>query len=377
MARLEDVFTISSGGTPDKRQRNYYEAGTIPWVKTGDLKGKYVSYNIECITKEGLENSSAKTFPIGTVLVAMYGATIGACSILDFEASTNQACAAFLPTSEVLPEYLYYFLCSKKEVFTRNGVGGAQPNISAGYLKKFPFDVISLDMQRQIVLILNKVSDLISLRKQQLTKLDELVKCRFIEMFRDIPDDEQVIMSDICAIITDGTHQPPKFSPTGIPFLFVSNIVMNEIHYNAEKFISPEIYEMLIKRTPVTIGDILLSTVGSYGHPAIVKSDRPFCFQRHIAYLKPDAARVNSEYLHGAILSDDVQRQIDKRVKGIAQKTLNLSEIRKLRIPLPPMERQNQFAAFVEATDKSKSAVQRSLEKLEILKKSLMQEYFG
>ena len=115
MARLEDVFTISSGGTPDKRQRNYYEAGTIPWVKTGDLKGKYVSYNIECITKEGLKNSSAKTFPIGTVLVAMYGATIGACSILDFEASTNQACAACLPTSEVLSEYLYYFYAAKRK----------------------------------------------------------------------------------------------------------------------------------------------------------------------------------------------------------------------------------------------------------------------
>ena len=102
------------------------------------------------------------------------------------------------------------------------------------------------------------------------------------------------------------------------------------------------------------IGDILLSTVGSYGHPAVVKSNKPFCFQRHIAYLKPNADMVNSEYLHGAILSADVQRQIDARVKGIAQKTLNLSEIRKLRLPVPSMEQQKQFASFVEQTDKSK-----------------------
>ena len=133
----------------------------------------------------------------------------------------------------------------------------------------------------------------------------------------------------------------------------------------------------MIKRTPIAIGDVLLSTVGSYGHPAIVKSDKPFCFQRHIAYLKPNADIVNSEYLRGAILSADVQRQIDERVKGIAQKTLNLSEIRKLRLPLPSMDQQEQFAAFVEQTDKSKFAVQQQLAELETLKKSLMQEYFG
>ena len=161
-------------------------------------------------------------------------------------------------------------------------------------------------------------------------------------------------MAKVCRIITDGTHQPPKFVAVGIPFLFVSNIVANEITYDAEKYITEETYAELIKRTPIEIGDILLSTVGSYGHPAVVKTTQRFCFQRHIAYLKPDATVVNSEYLRGAILSEDVQRQIDERVKGIAQKTLNLSEIRKLRFPLPSMAMQKEFAAFVEQTDKSK-----------------------
>ena len=177
---------------------------------------------------------------------------------------------------------------------------------------------------------------------------------RFIELFGDAPDEEKVTMAAICKIITDGTHQPPKFVSEGIPFLFVSNIVTNEISYDAQKFISEETYAELIKRTPIAIGDILLSTVGSYGHPAVVKTEKPFCFQRHIAYLKPNADIVDSEYLRGAILSADVQRQIDEGVKGIAQKTLNLSEIRKIKLPLPPIEQQKQFAAFVEQTDKSK-----------------------
>ena len=377
MAKLGNFFTIASGGTPDKRNPSYYENGTIPWVKTGDLKNQYVPAGIECITEEGLNNSSAKLFPPNTVLVAMYGATIGACSILTYEAATNQACAAFLPNKNVLPTYLYYFLSSKREQFVKDGVGGAQPNISAGYLKNVQFGLIPMQQQIDIVEKLDKVEKLIVLRKEQLAKLDQLVKSRFVELFGDTPDEEKKTMADICKIITDGTHQPPKFTSTGIPFLFVSNIVTNEIHYDAEKFISEETYAELIKRTPIAIGDILLSTVGSYGHPAVVKSDKPFCFQRHIAYLKPNADMVNSEYLRGAILSADVQRQIDERVKGIAQKTLNLSEIRKLQLPLPSMEQQEQFAAFVEQTDKSKLAIQYSLNKLELLKKSLMQKYFG
>ena len=377
MAKLGDFFTIASGGTPDKGNPFYYENGTIPWVKTGDLKNQYVPTGIDCITEEGLNNSSAKLFPPNTVLVAMYGATIGACSILSYEAATNQACAAFLPNENVLPTYLYYFLSSKREQFVKDGVGGAQPNISAGYLKNVQFGLIPMQQQIDIVEKLDKVEKLIALRKEQLAKLDQLVKSRFVELFGDTPDEEKKTMADICKIITDGTHQPPKFTSTGIPFLFVSNIVTNEIHYDAEKFISEETYAELIKRTPIAIGDILLSTVGSYGHPAVVKSDKPFCFQRHIAYLKPNADMVNSEYLRGAILSADVQRQIDERVKGIAQKTLNLSEIRKLQLPLPSMEQQEQFAAFVEQTDKSKLAIQYSLNKLELLKKSLMQKYFG
>ena len=101
------------------------------------------------------------------------------------------------------------------------------------------------------------------------------------------------------------------------------------------------------------IDQLVKSTVGSYGHPAIVESERKFLFQRHIAYLKPDHSKINSQYLHAVILSDAVQRQIESKVKGIAQKTLNLSEIKSLRIPLPKMELQNQFADFVALADKS------------------------
>ncbi|MBQ1210106.1 MAG: restriction endonuclease subunit S, partial [Bacteroidales bacterium] len=188
MAKLGDFFTIASGGTPDKRNPSYYENGTIPWVKTGDLKNQYVPTGIDCITEEGLNNSSAKLFPPNTVLVAMYGATIGACSILSYEAATNQACAAFLPNKNVLPTYLYYFLSSKRDQFVKDGVGGAQPNISAGYLKNVQFDLVPVRQQEVIVERLDKVENLIALRKEQLAKLDQLVKSRFVELFGDPVD---------------------------------------------------------------------------------------------------------------------------------------------------------------------------------------------
>ena len=179
-------------------------------------------------------------------------------------------------------------------------------------------------------------------------------KARFVEMFSN--ESNMMKMSDICSIITDGTHQPPKLVTEGIPFIFVSNVVSVKLTYDAEKCITQETYDELIKKTPIEIGDVLLSTVGSYGHPAVVKTDKKFLFQRHIAYLKPRKEIIDSNYLHGALLSPGVQRQIEEGVKGIAQKTLNLSEIKKIVIPVPNLVRQKQFADFTEQIDKSKFA---------------------
>ena len=173
-------------------------------------------------------------------------------------------------------------------------------------------------------------------------------------------------MSDICSIITDGTHQPPKFVTKGIPFIFVSNVVSDKLTYDAEKCITQETYDELIKRTPIEIGDVLLSTVGSYGHPAVVKADKKFLFQRHIAYLKPRKEIIDSNYLHGALLSPGAQRQIEEGVKGIAQKTLNLSEIKKMVIPIPNLVRQKQFGDFTEQIDKSKFCTTSQLKEVVI-----------
>lgn len=256
------------------------------------------------------------------------------------------------------------------------GIGGSLTRAQPKQVATYPVPLPDLPTQRQIADTLDKVSEGIKLCRRMMDELDLMVKAKFVEMFGNIPETEFVTMGSVCSLITDGTHQPPKFVDSGIPFLFVSNITTNMLTYNAEKFISAETYAELMKRTPVEIGDILLSTVGSYGHPAIVKSNKQFSFQRHIAFLKPRHNIIDSTFLHSAILTAGVQRQIEAKVKGIAQKTLNLSEIRTLRFPLPPLQEQERYAALVKNINKSKLTIQEIRDKMETEKLALMQEYF-
>lgn len=183
--KLGDIFEIASGGTPSRKINDFYKNGDIPWVKTGDLKEMYLKNSSEYITKLGLNESSAKLFPRGTVLIAMYGATIGNSSILSIDASTNQACAAFKPNEKVLPEYLYYYLLSIKEKLISQGVGGAQPNISLSILKKVEIPCYSLNIQKKIVSLLNTSFSLMNKRKAQIEALDQLTQSVFLEMFGD------------------------------------------------------------------------------------------------------------------------------------------------------------------------------------------------
>ena len=372
--RLLDVCDFQGGTQPPKEEWiNDPREGYVRMLQIRDYSqgdAKFIQY-----VKDTKKLHKCKK---DDIMLSRYG-YIGQ-AFMGLEGAYNVALVKVIKKEEIhTPYLLYYFQSYYFQHFLLSNVG-ARATIPGFNKDELENALIRLPEKREQVEIASKIAkvdELIGYHKQQLDILDALIKSRFIEMFGDVKDEEKVTLSDICLIITDGTHQPPKFTTTGIPFLFVSNIVGNTITYDAEKFISQETYAELIKRTPIEIGDVLLSTVGSYGHPAVVKSDKPFCFQRHIAYLKPNKELIDSEYLHGAILSVDVQKQIEERVKGIAQKTLNLSEIRKIKLPLPRIDEQKQFAAFVEQVDKSKFEIQQSLEKLEILKKSLMQQYFG
>lgn len=287
----------------------------------------------------------------------------------------NQRVCKLIAKKGTNEEYLRFAMMKVLKEIERRTAFVTVKHLSAKELNKLQLVVPDLSTQNKIAEILSRLEKIIGLRRQELKRLDDLIKARFVELFGDCGN--LVSLNDLCLIITDGTHQPPKFQETGIPFILVSNLSNNTVTYNTEKYINEETYNELYKRTPIEPGDLLLSTVGSYGHPAVVTEDIRFLFQRHIAYLKPKRELVNSFYLHSALLAPDGQRQIEEKVKGIAQKTLNLSEIRKIIIPFPKLEEQNAFANFVKQVDKSKVKVQKALDETQKLFDSLMQQYFG
>lgn len=377
--RLGDVCDILNGYA--FRSENYVDEGIriirIANVQKGYIEDKEPQY----YPFESEEDISKYYLQENDLLISLTG-NVGRVALLPKEmlpAALNQrvACLRMKDDSCISKDYLFHLLDSDdfENQCIRSAKGVAQKNMSTKWLMEYEIPIFDNVTQTHLISIFGIIDQLMSNHQSVLTKLDELIKSRFVEMFDSL--NNYTAFSDLCTIITDGTHQPPKFVEEGIPFLFVSNIVTNSINYEAEKFISEDTYNELYKRTPIEIGDIIMSTVGSYGHPAVVTSNKKFLFQRHIAYLKPKKEIINPLFLHSAILSEKVQEQIERRVKGIAQKTLNLSEIKQLRIPLPDLHIQNQFADFVTQVDKTKSGVKQSIEKLETLKKSLMQEYFG
>lgn len=226
----------------------------------------------------------------------------------------------------------------------KNIRGVAVKGINIGYLRELKMPVCSRERQDELAMLY---------QQSDKSKFNSF-KSQFIEMFKSIQRDEYKPLKEVCTLITDGTHNPPKFKDSGIPFILVSNITGNVVTYDTPKYISEDDYNVLMKRTPIEKGDVLLSTVGSYGNPAIVTEDRPFAFQRHIAHLKPNRELLTSEFLHAAILSSVVQEQIEVLVLGVAQKTLNLSAIKQIQIPVPTIEEQKLFVTFVEQSDKSK-----------------------
>lgn len=384
--KLGDLFEIGSGGTPSKLHPEYY-GGNIPWVKTGDLKSKYLYKVGEYITEDGLSNSSAKMYNQGTVLMAMYGATIGATSILKMPACTNQACAAFKKNDRVVPEYLYYFLKSHKEKFIMDGVGGAQPNISAGYLKKVKINLITIEDQRKIVEVLDTVSRIIDKRQYEKQALDDLVKARFVEMFGSINDGKfetktlpEIVNNDKKSIKRGpfgGALKKSDFVEDGYLVYEQKHAIHSDFEY-AKYYITKEKYEDMIG-FKVMPGDLIISCSGTLGRIAEVpEGAKEGIINQALLKISLNQNIMLNTFFIQQFRGEEIQEILFgfSRGSGISNMP-SMSEIKAVRFICPPIELQKQFADFVHQIDKSKVAVQKALDEAQFLFDSLMQEYFG
>ena len=150
-------FITTSGGTPAKSNKEYYENGSVPWLTSGEINSGVITRPSNFITELGLKHSSAKLIPANSVVIAMYGATAGQVGLVRYETSTNQAVCSIMPQDRFIPEYLYYAVQQKKQWMKEQCTGGAQPNISQTIIKKMQIINAPLPLQQQFAAFVEKV----------------------------------------------------------------------------------------------------------------------------------------------------------------------------------------------------------------------------
>ena len=383
MARLGDLCTIQSGGTPSRHNKAYWENGTIPWVKISDIKDKYINTTGESITKSGLESSSAKIFSSGTILYTIF-ATLGEVCILNIDAATNQAIAGIqLKSGSVERNYLYYYLLSLKTIVNEIGRGVAQSNINLTILRELEVPLPPLDEQRKIAVVLDKVSDLIAKRRHQLDKLDMLVKARFVEMFGDFVYDRN--RWQICEIgdVADTidpqpSHRTPPISSDGVPYIGIAecNYKTHFIDFDKARKVGQNVLMEHLERYSLSEGDFIIGKIGTIGKPFFIPAKQNYTLSANTVLIKPIKDKVVPQFLFAIFQSEYMGRIIDAEKKSTSQPAFGIQKVRRIEIPMPPMALQEQFAAFGVQVDKLKLAIQRSCEALETQKKALMQKYF-
>lgn len=279
--------------------------------------------------------------------------------------------------------YAFYYLSSEAFLhqiprITKKSVNQASFNVAA--LKELTFPISSMEVQQPVADILDKANELIALRKEQLAKLDELIKARFVEMFGDMilnPNSwEKVDLGTVCDV-RDGTHDSPKYFAEGIPLVTSRNLSSGRIDFTDCNLICEADYNKINERSKVDLGDILMPMIGTVGNPIIVDIDAEFAI-KNVALIKfSENSKVVNVFVKALLESDYFDRAVLDKVRGGTQKFISLGDIRRLNVCLPPLEVQKQFAAFVTQADKSRVAVQKALDEAQLLFDSLMQKYFG
>ena len=387
MAKLGEVCTIVSGSTPKTSVTSYWD-GNIKWITPAELNEDtfYIMDSVRHITEEGKEKTGLSYLPTGTVILSSR-APIGKTAIAGCKMCCNQGFKNLICSDAIYNEYLYFFLKSKTDYLNSLGRGATFKEISKSIVESIEIPLPEVNQQKEIAEKFKKLEQLISLRKQQLAKLDELVKARFVEMFGDPADNVNNLpaspMTAICQIIDGdrGKNYPKQeeFSDSGFClFLNTKNVTAQGFSFENCTYITEE-KDALLRNGKLCRGDVVLTTRGTIGNLAFYDTSVPYENIRINSGMV--ILRMNKQVVSEIFFIEQFKMQLDsiksRIASGSAQPQLPISTMNKIEMILPPIELQNQFAAFVERVSQQKQTVQQSLEKLELMKKALMQEYFG
>ena len=291
------------------------------------------------------------------------------------------------PKAVIDVDYLCYSLMFYDVSGLVNGV--TRQKLTQSDMRKMEIPLRTMVEQKNIVCRLNKLTELISLRKQQLAKLDELVKARFVEMFGDSVANTKNFPSTTLETVMTVFPQNGLYKPqtdyvqdnTGIPILRIDAFYNGKVtNWNTLKRLicsETEINRYLLRENDIVINRVnSIEYLGKCAH--IVGLKEKTVFESNMMRFHMDEKKVNAVYVTEVLCTEDIYRQILRRAKkSVNQASINQEDVKSLEILVPPLSLQNQFAAFVERVDQQKQTVQQSLEKLELMKKALMQEYFG
>lgn len=273
--------------------------------------------------------------------------------------------------------YLYYLLRKQNLPLLAKGV---KPGLNREDVYNISVAIPSLDQQKRIAERLDKVQELIALQKEQLKKLDDLIKSRFIDLFGDPITNSKKFkidtLNNICDV-RDGTHASPEYVLKGYPLITSKNIINGEISLEEVNFITKLDFDNINKRSKVDVGDILLPMIGTIGNPALVEQEPNYAIKNMALIKFWPQSRCSNLYILYLLRSSFLDNIIKNQQRGGTQKFLALKTIRGLQIPIPPISSQVQFADFVAKIEKQKGLLATRLSHLETLYKSLMQEYFG
>ena len=385
--KLGEVCTVERGGSP--RPIDDFittDENGINWIKIGDAdESMYITKTAQRIKPEGMKKS--RYVKPGDFLLSN-SMSFGRPYILKIDGCIHDGWLVLRDENNVFDKkFLYYYLSAPitYKKFKSMAVGGVVNNLNSDMVRKVRVPIPSQEEQHRISDRLDKVSNVIFLRNQQLAKLDELVKARFVEMFGDFefnPKEFPVYhLCELCDVGSSKRIYQEEQSISGIPFLKVADL--NELidtgKYSCSTFIPLERYEQLLhKELTPTENDILITSRGTLGKCYIVQSDDEFYFQDGmISWLSNFSPKVSSIYISYLFAQPYIQKQIESLQAGSTVAYLSIAMLKKINVILPPKKLQDDFATFVERVDQQKQTVQQSLEKLELMKKALMQEYFG
>ena len=356
---LKEIANVKNGYAFDSSK--YSDKG-IPIIRIADIKDNIDLSKCVCIDEEINKEFLIKK---GSLLIALSGATTGKMSVFSDNkiAYLNQRiCSIYTKNEDISQEFLIYFLKSIQKKIIVNSYGGAQPNISSKWIENIKIKVPNIKIQKKISKKLELLANNINSRKSQLVFLKELTKSLFSKYSKS-QKAKILELGDICEFIKDGTHQTPIYvdnKKDSFKFLSSKDVSKGVINWDNTKYIAKELHKELQKKISPKKNDILLAKNGTTGIAALVDKDEVFDIYVSLAILRLKDG-YHPKYILGGINSVETNQQFKRSLKGIGVPNLHLSEIKKVKIPIPPIELQNKFAERIEKIEKLKFIFGRPL----------------